>query len=528
MRKTKSRSFVLGAAILAAASILVKIIGAFYKIPLGMILGPVGMADFSIAYNIYALLFVISTAGVPSAVSKLISESEARGQTGDMLRIYRVAYCAFAMIGACGFSAMFFFSREISEAMGNPSAELAIRAISPAVLLVTLSAINRGYFQGRADMVPTAVSEVVEAVGKLGAGLICAWYLKKMSFDENIVAAGAVFGVSVGALLSFIWLSLCGDKSAGEKVRAKMGRREIAKKLIYLSVPITAGAAVMSLANVIDSAMCLKLMQKVGMTEYRSKWLFGAYTYATGIFNLPTGIITALSVSLIPALSSLSAKREAVSLDKTVNSGIFTAMALAFPATAGIAAMPVNIVDFLYGSSIGNECVEVSARLLLILALAIIPLSLATVTNAIHQALGNPDIPLKSMAFGSVFKLLSNFMLVGRRDINIYGAAISTVLCYIIISVLNVAALRKYSFFEQNISKNFITPMGMSLATYVSVRLCFHLCVGILSPKMMTIVAVFVGTFACVPAVFVTGAVDEGTKKRFFGKKRIFNFMDND
>ena len=133
MRKTKSRGFVFGAAILAAASIIVKIIGAFYKIPLGIILGPVGMADFSVAYNIYALLFVISTAGVPSAVSKLVSESEARGLGGDMLRIYRVAYFLFAMIGAAGFATMFFFSEEIAAAMGNRAAELAIAAISPAV-----------------------------------------------------------------------------------------------------------------------------------------------------------------------------------------------------------------------------------------------------------------------------------------------------------------------------------------------------------------------------------------------------------
>ena len=134
-------------------------------------------------------------------------------------------------------------------------------------------------------MIPTAVSEVIEALGKLGAGLLCARYLKIRGYEENVIAAGAVFGVTVGALLSFIWLSLCGDKKGGEKKPPQMGRREIAKKLISLSVPITAGAAVMSLANVIDSAMCLNLLQRSGVAEYRSKWLFGAYTYATCILG---------------------------------------------------------------------------------------------------------------------------------------------------------------------------------------------------------------------------------------------------
>lgn len=519
MRKTKTESFVLGAAILTAASIIVKIIGAFYKIPLGMLLGPVGMADFSVAYNIYALLFVISTAGVPSAVSKLVSENEAKGNTGDMLRTYRVAYVMFALIGIAGFSAMFFFSEEISVAMGNPAAGLAVRAVSPAVLLVTLSAINRGYFQGRSDMVPTAVSEVVEAFGKLIAGLGCAWYFKKSGFEENVVAAGAVMGVSIGALLSFLWLSLCGDKKGEKRNCAKIGMYETAKKLILIAVPITAGAAVMSLANVIDGAMCLNLLQKAGMTEYRSKWLFGAYTYATCIFNLPTGIITTLSVSLIPALSALSAKCEAVKLDRVANSGILAAMLVAFPATAGIAAMSREIMNLLYGASVGYECAEVSSRLLQILSLAIIPLSIVTVTNAIHQSLGNPMIPLRSMAMGSAFKLMSNFMLVGRQKINIYGAALSTVLCYLIIAVMNVTSLRKYSYLEINIFKNFIKPMVISMVTYISVRLCLKIGSDIFAPSFLTIIAVFVGLSVYAVTVLMTGAVDEDIKNGFLTKK---------
>ena len=441
-----------------------------------------------------------------------------------MLRIYRVAYSLFAIIGATGFCVMFFLSKKISGAMGNPAAELAIRAISPAVLLVTLSAINRGYFQGRADMVPTAVSEVIESLGKLGVGLLCAWYLKKIGYRENVVAAGAVFGVSIGALLSFLWLSLCGDKASAEMKRARMGRREIAKKLILLAVPITAGAAVMSLANVIDSAMCLKLMQKSGLSEYRSKWLFGAYTYATCILNLPTGIITTLSVSLIPTLSSLSVKCEVGWLDRTVNSGILAAMLIAFPAAAGLAAMPHEIMDFLYGSSVEYDCIAVSARLLQMLSLSVIPLSLATVTNAIHQSLGNPDLPLKSMAAGAIFKLLSNFLLVGRRGINIYGAAISTVLCYVIIAVLNVASLRKYPYLEMNISKNFIKPLVIATATYLSVRVYLALAGDASGSKIITLIAIFIGMAVCASVAFVSGAVDEETQKRIFGKKEYSIF----
>lgn len=525
--KEKRQSFVHGAAILAIGGIVVKVIGACYKIPLGGLLGPVGMADFSIAYNIYALLFVLSTAGVPAAVSKMISEAYASGESGEMYKIYKVSYLAFALVGFLGFAVMFVGAEPLARFMGSSDAAASIRAISPAVLFVSMSAINRGYFQGRSNMYPTAISEVIEALGKLVIGLTAAWYLKKRGMDDGAVSAGAVFGVTAGAFLSALHFAFCRDDLRTLKAPSRK-RRHILKELMLLAVPITMGAAVISLTNVIDSALVMNLLQKNGFSEYRAKWLYGAYTYASTVFNLPSAVITTLAVSLIPALSAAFARRELIRADKTINSGLRITAMIAVPAACGMGALAYGVLNLLYGASVDVECIKASSKMLICLAAAIPPLSLVTVTNAVHQSLGRAHIPVVSMLVGASVKIVSNFVLVSRSDINIYGAPVSTVLCYITIAVLNVAALKKYPFVEISITKIFGSPVLMGAATFAAARWFENLTKGTFGPHISTILSVFVGVFVCVTCAFLIGAVGEEEGKLIFGDKKIFKFLNND
>lgn len=528
MKTAKAQSFVHGAAILAAAGIIVKIIGACYKIPLGSILGPVGMANFSIAYNIYALLFVLSTAGVPAAVSKMISEASAKGERGEMYRIYKAAYITFSVIGSAGFAVMFFGAEALSRFMGSTDAAASIRAISPAVLFVSMSAINRGYFQGRSDMYPTAVSEIIEALGKLVIGLLAAWYLKHIGCRDSAVSAGAVLGVTVGAFLSALYFVFCRDDSRCVEGPSKKRNRYILKELVLLAVPITMGAAVISLTNVIDSALVLNLLRKNGFSEYDAKWLYGAYNYAATLFNLPSAVISTLAVSLIPAVSGAFARRELIRADKTVNAALGIAMMIAVPAACGMAALSEGIVNLLYGAGIDDACVKASARMLTYLSFAIPLLALVTVTNAVHQALGRANIPVVSMIAGAAVKVVSNFILVGRAEINIFGAPVSTVFCYGAIAILNIAALKKYPFAEINLSKIFVKPALMGAAVFASARWFENLTSSTFDGRISTILSVFVGVLACAVCAFCVGAIGEEEQKLVFRDKKIFNFLNND
>ncbi|MBQ2743609.1 MAG: polysaccharide biosynthesis protein [Oscillospiraceae bacterium] len=529
MNNEKKQSFVKGAVILAGAGIAVKIIGAFYKIPLGIILGPCGMANFSLAYNIYALLFVLSTAGVPAAVSKMVSQAEAKGKSADTRRIYRIAFFTFACAGAVGSLLLFFCADRLALLMGSADAAMSVRTIAPAVFFVSASAVSRGYFQGKANMYPTAISEVLEASGKLVFGIGLAWIIKRTGKTEAFVSAGAVAGVSAGAFLSAAYFVFRRDKRqklpSGERLRSK---RSILRELASLAIPITAGAAVISLTNVIDSALVMNLLAKNGFGVGRAKWLYGAYNYAATLFNLPSALITTLAVSLIPSIASAYTGKNFILADKTANSAMSIAMMVAVPSACGLAALSYGIVDLLYGAGITAECIAVSARLLTQLAYAIPLLAIVTVTNAIHQALGHQNVPVVSMAAGAAVKVISNLILVGRVDINIYGAAVSTVFCYAAIAVLNIVALKKYPFIEMSISKIFIKPALCGIAVFVTASRVYICLSSLIDGRISTILSVFAGIAVYIFCVFCVGAVSKEEKKLVFGEKNISKFFNND
>ena len=514
--------------ILALAGILVKVIGACFKIPLGAILKPEGMADFSIAYNIYALLFVLSTAGVPVAVSKMIAEAHALGRGWEARRSYRVSYAPFLFIGGAGSLCMFLGADVFARFMGSPGSALAIRAIAPAVLFVSMSSINRGYYQGASNMYPTAVSEVLEALGKLFIGLGAAWWLAKNGFGVEAVAAGAVIGVSAGALLSVFYFAAkrkaAGAEGAKPKLAIPRKKRAIVSELLRLAVPITLGAAVISLTNVIDSALVMNLLQKIGYTVRESMWLYGAYNYSCNLFNLPSSVITTLGVSLIPAVSAAHARGDRERLHKTAESATRIAMLVALPASAGLFALAEPILYLLYGGSLAADAIHASGRMLAILACAVPFLGTVTITNAIHQARGNVRLPVVSMLCGAAVKLISNWVFVSIPQININGAAISTILCYTVIAVINMRALRRTGV-RLRLSRIYGKNLLVALATGAAAYGAYLPFAGGDHMKLGVLVAVLAGCAACAAGLFLFKALTPEDLKLLPQDKKISKFL---
>ncbi len=513
---------------LAASGIIVKIIGALFKIPIGGILKPEGMANFSIAYNIYALLFVLSTAGVPVAVSKIISHAHAVGRGWEARRIYSVSRNFFAAVGGIGSIVMYVWAPDFASFMSAAGSAPAIRAVAPAVFLVSLSAVSRGYYQGLSDMYPTAKSQVYEALGKLIVGFGAAWFLNKNGFGPSVCAAGAVLGVSVGALLSTAYLAAVNFAHRGKEEKPPLAiprsAKNIIKELVRLSVPITAGAAVISLTNVIDSALVMRLLGESGLATGESMWLYGAYNYACNLFNLPSAVISTLGVSLIPKISAAHARRDLDVLSATSNTAVKVALLFAFPAAAGLLVLALPVMNILYGASVDAEAVHVSAVLLKYLTPAIPPLAVVTVTNAIHQACGNVRLPVLSMLCGAAVKLASNYFFVSIPQFNIKGAAISTVLCYTVIAVINCSAFKRINVRMKIISifiKSGIPAFATGAAAYCTYFVVLH---GEF-PIIGTCAAVIAGVLAwAVCAVFIR-AIDEEDEKMLFKGVKISKFL---
>lgn len=445
-KKEKKQSFLGGAAILAAAVAAVKIIGAVYKIPLGNIIGDEGKAHFTVAYNIYNLLLTISTAGLPLAISKLTSEAHALGRENEKRKIFRTAIWLFFALGACFSLLMYFGAEQLAAFMVDDLAFWSIRALAPAVFCVCLLACMRGYTQGQGNMKPTAISQVLEALCKLGFGLSLAWYFLQLGYGVEISAAGAILGVTIGTVMSMLFLIFYlvthRDRQLSSDVPESSGT--LMKKVLLIGVPITLSNSAMSIITLIDSKIVLGRLEAISsaLTETPTA-LYGQYTFGMDLINLPPSFVYPVTMSLIPFAAAAMARKDNAEASRIISSAFRLIAILAIPAGVGLSVLSGPILRMLYPAQ--AEAAAAAGPHLQVLGIACIFICLMTLTNAILQSYGHERIPICTMVAGGVVKIVMNYVLVGNPAINIHGAPISTLCCYLVISGLNLFFVWKYS-----------------------------------------------------------------------------------
>lgn len=536
MSENKNQAFLKGAFILVIANVLVKVIGAGFKIPLTYILGEEGMGLFSTAYTIYGLLFIIATAGLPVAVSKMVSESRSLNKYKEVKLILKVSFMILSVIGILGFLVLFLFAEDFSVALNNPRAMTGIKAIAPAMIFVALMSAFRGFFQGHQDMFPTAVSEVLEALGKLLFGYGFAYYFVTTISDDiqriNLGSAGAVFGVSMGALLGFLALlviyikkrkNLYKDLDLSEKVSSG---NEIGKKLVMIAIPITIGASVFSLTNIIDMAMIMRRLEVAGFSASSTGLaLYGSYTgYAVPLFNMPPTLISSISISVVPAIAGAFVKKENDFVSNLTQKSVKITLLFALPCAVGMSILSKPILSAVYMNT--N-----AANTLSILAIAIVFVSLVMLTNAILQAIGKVYIPVVNMLLGGLLKIFVNYVLVANPHINICGAPIGTNLCYILILSLNIFWIVKLMRVKFSILDFVIKPVicigVMALVVVISDRVVnmFIPFSGRLSSIIIVLFGVSFGAISYFAMLFVTKIVTYDDVLMLPKGEKIANYM---
>lgn len=496
MPNKKAASFIEGALILMVANVVVKIIGAFYKIPLTNLIGASGMGYMNDAYDFYTFLLVISTAGLPVAVSRMVSTAYALGNHSDVKKIFRITLAAFAAIGFIGMAIMLFGAKAFARGINNDNSWYSIMAIAPAVFFVTVSSTYRGYFQGLSNMVPTAISQVIEALCKLFIGLVLAAYMLNLNQPVYIASAGAILGVTLGTLLSALYLmasfSLSKRTMGITRIegvqRRSTSARGILKELISIAVPVTIGASVLSLTNLIDLFIVKNRLGSIGFTQEQANFLSGAYSMSRTLFNLPTSMIVPLGVSVIPVIASAYALKNAPRIRANISTAIGVSSLFAIPAGIGISVLAEPILNLLYYNR--PDDVKVAAPLLVPLGIAVIFVSLVSVTNAILQAVSRERLPVFSMAIGGIVKLSLNYTLIGIKDINIYGAPIGTICCYGTITMLNLYFIFKYTRTRLDFMQIFIKPLISGLAMAACTALSYNVFLPKTGAKFATLIAI--------------------------------------
>ena len=445
-KQEKKQSFAGGVATLAVAVFAVKIIGALYKIPLGNVLGTEGMTHFNAAYKIYSFLLSLSTAGLPLALSKLTAEARALGRRNQSRALLRVALCLFAVIGAAGTALMFFQADALAGMMNNSLAYWPIRALSLSVVCVCIMSAFRGYTQGCENMVPSATSQIIEAIFKLLVGLTLAWYWISQGFGVEIGAAGAILGVTVSTVLAMAYMIFHHIRNHREQPSDDVPDKDgvLLGRILSIGIPITLGASGMSLLTLIDQSLVMGRLQTVlGLTEEAAAALNGEYEFGMTLFNLPSSFIPPVTMCLIPFVSAALARKDHAQTAKLVSSSLRLTMLLALPAGVGLSVLSSPILQMLYPAQAVSAAA--AAYHLRILGLASVFVCIMLLTNGILQAYDRARIPVLTLLIGGVSKIAMNYILVGNPDINIKGAPISTLCCYLIIAGLNLYFVWKYS-----------------------------------------------------------------------------------
>ena len=440
-------SFLSGVFWLSMSTVLVKVTGLVTKIPLLHLLGAEGMGYYNTAYEIYAFLFVLATAGLPVALSILISEE--RGDGGHILRL---SLRLFFLLGISGALFLWFGSASLARLMGNAGAAECIRALSPAVFFICLSAAVRGYCQGLRDMKPTAVSQLLEALGKLGFGLIFAIGARRADLPLTQVAAAGAWGLSAGTLLSLIYLlgCLCAalrrenrGEGSGMTHYAMAGKRpaqRVFKRLLAIAIPITLSAGVITLTRLLDMVLILHRLRVCGYSEAAINVLYGAYsTLAVPLYALLPALVSALAHPLVPGIAHAREIGDAKTEGEIAATSLSLTLLFSLPAAMGLAAFARPILALLFGGE--EAAVEIAAPLLALLAASVPCASLMTVTGAMLQAYHRPHLPLVSVLVGSVLKLSAAWLMLGNVRIAMPGAPISTFLCSLTAILLDLVFL---------------------------------------------------------------------------------------
>ncbi len=506
----KKQNFLVGAAILTAAGIIVKVIGALFKIPVGKILGAEGNAIFNNAYNIFSFAYVLSTAGLPVAVSKMVSEANVMGRNAEIKRIVRIAAATFLTIGAIGMFALIFGHKLFANLIGNPDAAIAVLAIAPTLFFVALISIFRGYYQGMSNMVPTAISQIIEASGKLIFGVAFSLYLKSRGYDMIYVAAGAIAGVTMGNLLAAVYFFATKKKMMGRlgehATDTPSPAEEVFKRLLVIAIPITLSSSVLSVTNLVDNAILMNVLQRIGYTLKETKWLYGTYCYGLYFFNLPPAIVVSLSISVIPAIAAAHVKRENELITRTVESSLRICSLLALPMAFGLGVLAEPIIRLVYASE-GEEVVKLAGESLALLSCAVPFVCLVFLTNSILQSVGKQKFTLLSMFMGGVVKIVVNYTLISRPTINIYGAPVGTFFCYVTISMMNLIMIARSSGAEIHAGRIFVKPFIASALMGASAWAVYGIASRFVGNAISTVVAIGVGVVVYAIGVYIFGAV---------------------
>ncbi len=484
---SSSTAFVKGAAILAATGIVARIVGAVFRIVLAAMLGDEGIGLYMYAYPIYSTLLVVSTAGIPVALSKIMAEKLAYHDYQEALRVFRIAFFILTLTGLAISLFLFlgtdFFAENIVR---DVQAVYPLLAISPAIFFVTIMAALRGFFQGQQNMVPTAASQMLEQVVRVGFSIVMVLILLPVSLE--FAAAGASSGAAAGGFGGFLLLAVfywrrkkyLSDQASKQIFHEPAPGVHIIKRLFRLAIPVTIGGLVIPLISLIDLAVVPRQLQAAGFELETARALYGQLTGMAGpVVYFPNVVALALSISLVPAISEALALGERELIRRRSAIAIKLTVLFSVPAAVGLYLLAEPITVLLFDNAEAGYS-------LAYMSWSVIPLCLYVSTTGLIQGLGRPIVPALNMFYGGLVKTGLAWFLTALPALNVGGAALATVIGLGVAAAMNLYHVYYFTGWRANLKELIALPGLAVVAMSLFVMVTFNVMIRVAEPFMST------------------------------------------
>ena len=447
----KSKSIIGGMTVLGLAGVICKLVGVLYSIPLTWMIGTSGLGVYNAVFPAYNLLLTISSAGLPVAVSRLVARGLAKDDPRSAKHVFKTALLLLLLLGSVATILMIAGIDVFVTASDQPESRLGFLVIAPCVAIVCVLSAFRGFMQGQQNMTPTAISQLIEQVGKVFLALPMAYFGSQRGIEYG--AAGALLGTTIVEGIALLYMvilyfrrsaafaaipQLCEEPPAASSY--------VAKQLMTISIPITIGACIVPLSQYIDSTMLVGRLMSTGMEAGMASSVYGLFSGTViRIINIPTALALAVSMSLVPAISSAKAVDDNDAVIRQTDLGMRFAFLIGLPCSIGMSVLSEPLMRFFYQGSIAEEQLILGGELLAMSGLTIILFTVVQATTSVLQGLGKQRIPMYTLLAGVICKIVLNYVLIGTPGIGIHGAPIASLVCYTVSMVPNLYYVLKYT-----------------------------------------------------------------------------------
>lgn len=504
--RNTNRNMVVQGSVLAVASMIARVIGMLYRIPLTNIIGDEGNGYYSCAFEVYSLMLLISSYSLPTAVAKMVSERLARGEVKNARRVYREAMVFAVIMGLIASGIVFVGADWIAtDLMRNPLSAIALRVLGPTILIVAVMGVFRGYFQGMGTMMPTAISQILEQIVNAIISVAAAYYLFRYGktigdilyqedYGAAYGAAGGTLGTGVGAFAGLLFLMFVGLLfRAVYKRQVKHDHNThvesysaMFKPMILIILPVLLSTTVYNISGIIDQAIFYRLMEKKEIENYVELWGIYSGKYKV-LINVPIALASAVTSSLIPSMTAALQKRSRKLVNNKINVAMRFVMLLSIPCAVGLAILASPLLQMLF-----NDNSALPATLLQVGAVAVIFYAMSTLTNGILQGLNRMNVPVINAVIALILHVVCLYLMIDVFNLGLYAVVYANIFFSVVMCILNAVGIWRTVRYKQEVVKTFMIPVIASGIMGVAAFGSYRIFMAVISSNRIAVVCAVV------------------------------------